>query len=123
MAAGEGFVAAGCSIVMLAMSSLKLLFASFVLVALLMASSMAATSFCSFLSDYSSIKIFHFPLILGVIIKVPLVFSPYLHPLHFLLHHHHHHHHLQLLLFLTAALFQTLLQSQLLHFLLLEQSP
>lgn len=58
VAAGEGVVVASCSTVILAMSSLRLLPASFVLAALLIASSKAAsTSFSSSVSDSSSMKI------------------------------------------------------------------
>ncbi|KAH9687496.1 zf-LSD1 domain-containing protein [Citrus sinensis] len=76
VAVGEGVIAAGCSTVMLAIISLKLIFVSFAYVTLLMASSKAATMFSSSSGlDSSSIKIFFLPLFFEVTIGGSSSFS------------------------------------------------
>lgn len=65
--AGGGVVVAAFSTVMLSMSSCKLLFCAAVHDVLLMASAIATSiSSCSSVIDSSSIRIFSFPLLLGV---------------------------------------------------------
>lgn len=76
VAVGKGVIAAGCSTVMLAIISLKLIFVSFAYVTLLMASSKAAAMFSSFSGlDSSSIKIFFLPLLFEVTIGGSSSFS------------------------------------------------